>query len=132
MHSEILAGLAEALEDSSPRIQPLVQKALPLFQIPSLEQASKVSSNIVALNLFIQLEKLHLFPMEYFNKFQRQHLLLTMVLTERLFSVDGSDACERNRLALLCRSFAYKLIRYRGEVGFLVSESGCSVFWIAS
>ena len=97
-----------------------------------MEQASNVSSNIVVLNLFVQLEKLHLFPMEYFNKFQRQHLLLTMVLTERLFSIDGSDACERNRLALLCRSFAYKLIRYRGEVGFLVSESDYIMFWIAS
>jgi hypothetical protein len=132
-HSEILLSLAEALQDSSPRIQPLVQKALPLFQSSSVEQANTVSSNTVVLDLFVQLEKLHLFPMEYFNKFQRQHLLLTMVLTERLFSIDGSDICERNRLALLCRSFAYKLIRYRGEVGFLVSGNNriCSG-WPAS
>ncbi|KAI9277735.1 Urb2/Npa2 family-domain-containing protein [Umbelopsis sp. AD052] len=131
-HSEILSGLAEALQESSPRIQPLVQKALPLFQGSSMKQANTASSNSVVLNLFVQLEKLHLFPMEYFNKYQRQHLLLTMVLTERLFSIDGSDVCERNKVALLCRSFAHKLVRYRGEVGFLVGDVAFLQWWIRS
>jgi hypothetical protein len=126
-HSDLLLSLSTALQDDSPRIQPLVQKALPLFQQMTSDQNSAKLDNDVLINFFIQLEKIHLFPMEYFNKYQRQHLLLAMVLIERLFCLDSFDLYERNRLALLCRSFAYKLVRFRGEVSFLVSHEALHI-----
>jgi len=131
-HSDLLLSLSTALQDDSPRIQPLVQKALPLFQQMTSDQNSAKLDNDVLINFFIQLEKIHLFPMEYFNKYQRQHLLLAMVLIERLFCLDSFDLYERNRLALLCRSFAYKLVRFRGEVSFLAGDSIFLRWWIRS
>lgn len=131
-HSDLILSLSAALQDESPRIQPLVQKALPLFEQSTNTSTTATFDKDVLKNLVVQLEKLHLFPMEYFNKYQRQHLLLAMVLTERLFCVEGFDFYDRSRLTLLCRSFAFKLIRFRGEVGFLVSlndvVSCCRIF----
>jgi hypothetical protein len=113
--------LSVALKQGSPKIQDLVIKALPLFEQVSNTKSSENDSSEVLNAIRIQLEKIHLFPMEFFNKYQRQHLVLAMLLIENL-SCNGKMALNKGQLALLCRSFAYKLIHYRGEIGFLVSN----------
>lgn len=117
-----ISEMAAALKESSPKIQGLVTKALPLFEQMSNTKLSEKDSHEILNAISTQLQKIHLFPMEFFNKYHRQHLVLAMLLIEKL-SCNGSAALYKSQLALLCRSFAYKLIHYRGEIGFLVSEN---------
>ncbi|KAJ2964681.1 hypothetical protein NQZ79_g420 [Umbelopsis isabellina] len=115
----------ELLARKTPGWKPMSELAAALK-----ESSFKIQESSDVLNaISTQLQKIHLFPMEFFNKYHRQHLVLTMLLIEKL-SCNGSTALYKSQLALLCRSFAYKLIHYRGEIGFLNGNPVFLKWWI--